>query len=90
MTTVTIPTAGSMTKRTSGPSPWTLAFANLKKDRRAWPSAGVLLILTLAVFIGPLFLPDFEAQILENQLAAPSWSHWMGTDHLGRDVLSRV
>lgn len=72
------------------PSPWRLALDKLKKDKRALPSAAVLLCLTAAVFIGPLFLPHYETQFLDNQLAVPSWSHWMGTDHLGRDVLVRV
>jgi oligopeptide transport system permease protein len=76
--------------RPSVPSPWQLAFIKFKADKRALPSAGILLLMTLAVFIGPLFLANFESQVLENQLAAPSWTHWMGTDHLGRDLFSRV
>jgi len=53
-------------------------------------SLAVLGAIALAVFIGPYFLPDFEYQNLENQLASPSLSHWLGTDHLGRDMLARV
>ena len=43
-----------------------------------------------AVF-GPHIVPfdPFEDDIL-NTLAAPSGTHWFGTDQLGRDVLSRV
>ncbi len=76
--------------QTTSPSPWRLALIKLSKDRRALPAASILMLMTLAVFIGPWFLPNFESQVLENQLAAPSWWHWMGTDHLGRDVLVRV
>lgn len=71
-------------------SPFALAMSKIARDKRAVFSLFILLAMTLAVFIGPFFLPNFERQVLENQLALPSWSHWMGTDHLGRDLLVRV
>jgi oligopeptide transport system permease protein len=73
-----------------GPSPGALAMAKLLKDKRAVISTLLLAALTLAVFLGPSFLPDYEKQVLESQLAPPSWSHLLGTDHLGRDLLARV
>ena len=73
-----------------GPSPGKLALDKLYKDKRAVGSLGVLTLLIVAVFIGPLFLPDFQFQVLEEQLASPSLAHPMGTDHLGRDLLARV
>ena len=74
----------------SGPSPWRLAVSKLALDRRAMFSLGLLAFLLAAVFAGPLFLAPFDKQVLEDQLSSPSLGHWMGTDHLGRDVLSRV
>jgi peptide/nickel transport system permease protein len=48
------------------------------------------LILLLAIF-GPWIAPhDPLATEAVNKLQPPSWSHPFGTDHLGRDVLSRV
>jgi peptide/nickel transport system permease protein len=48
------------------------------------------LIVFLALF-GPLLAPyDPLATEAANALQPPTWAHPFGTDHLGRDVLSRV
>jgi len=66
-------------------------FAALKKDPLGM--AGfilVSLILFLTVFAGWLAPYDpFEVDVY-NRLSSPSAAHWLGTDQLGRDVLSRV
>jgi ABC-type dipeptide/oligopeptide/nickel transport system permease subunit len=49
--------------------------------------AAILLMLLLTPWIAP---HDPAAQELTNRLAGPSADHWFGTDHLGRDVLSRL
>lgn len=49
--------------------------------------AVVLVVLLLTPWIAP---HDPAAQELSNRLSGPSASHWFGTDHLGRDVLSRL
>lgn len=50
---------------------------------------GVLLILI--ALAAPLLAPDNPyAQNLAARLAPPSAAHWLGTDELGRDLLSRL
>ncbi|MDE0465088.1 MAG: ABC transporter permease [Caldilineaceae bacterium] len=50
----------------------------------------IVLLFFIAVF-GPFLTPyDFLAQDFTARLAAPSSEHWLGTDELGRDVLSRI
>jgi len=60
-------------------------------------SAGLILGAALSVFfitiaIWSLFWTPFDVAALDidARLEAPSWSHWMGTNHLGRDVLSMI
>lgn len=49
-----------------------------------------LLFLALAL-VGPLVAPyGFNEQLYADARQAPSAAHWFGTDHLGRDVFSRV
>jgi peptide/nickel transport system permease protein len=50
----------------------------------------VILFVSCALF-APWIAPQDPAFIdLPNRLASPSWSHWCGTDELGRDILSRL
>ncbi len=56
-------------------------------------AVGVVLVILLvlsAVFAGVLSPYDPAAIDVPSKLQAPSWSHWLGTDQLGRDVLSRA
>ena len=47
-------------------------------------------VVVMAVF-APVFAPDDPLrQNIKNRLQGPSASHWLGTDDIGRDVLSRL
>ena len=72
-----------------------------KKFRRRWSglcgdpmliwSLVFILIVSLAGFFAPLLSPYAPGGLEENHiLEGPSWSHWMGTDGLGRDLLTRI
>ncbi|SIT36802.1 dipeptide transporter; membrane component of ABC superfamily [Paraburkholderia piptadeniae] len=52
----------------------------------------ILALLVIVAIIGPWIAPhDPLRQILSDRLLPPgSASHWLGTDQLGRDILSRV
>lgn len=50
-----------------------------------------LVVLILLALLAPLLAPaDPGVQDLTQRLAKPSAAHWLGTDELGRDVLSRI
>lgn len=54
-------------------------------------SGCVLVVLgMMAVFANVIAPYDPTAIDLANRLAAPDAAHWLGTDHLGRDLLSRL
>jgi ABC-type dipeptide/oligopeptide/nickel transport system permease subunit len=50
----------------------------------------LLVIVLLLVLIGPFFAPHAPAESLGLPGASPDGSYWLGTDKLGRDVLSRT
>jgi peptide/nickel transport system permease protein len=67
----------------------------LLRDVMSRPSGAIgLSLVVLHVFIAltsPLYVPyDFKTMNSMLMLMPPSAEHWLGTDHLGRDVLTRV
>ncbi len=62
--------------------------------RRASPvqvaAATVMWLYVLAALLAPLIAPYGEAEIVGEAFAPWSAQHWLGTDQLGRDFLSRL
>ena len=52
--------------------------------------AVVALVLLCALLAPWVATHNPDALDVMNRFAAPSWSHWLGTDHLGRDLFSRM
>ncbi|MFC5652682.1 oligopeptide ABC transporter permease [Paenibacillus solisilvae] len=70
---------------------WRQSLRRLLKNKLAVGGFAVVVFMFAACFIGPLFSPYTDNKIhmaLMNK--APSLKHWLGTDKLGRDVLTRV
>ncbi len=72
-------------------SPTRLALRRFLRHRLAVISMVVLALMILAAIFAPLIAPyNPMAQDANNTLIGPSSSHWLGTDDLGRDILSRL
>ncbi|PYX92288.1 MAG: peptide ABC transporter permease [Acidobacteria bacterium] len=66
-------------------------FHILRSNRLAALGLVMVCVFVLFATLAPWLAPQDPAHIdLPRRLARPSLSHWMGTDELGRDVLSRV
>mgnify|MGYP003146017292 CR=1 FL=1 len=67
------------------------AFARLRKNKMAMASLLVLLIIIVVSLLTPWIAPySDEEQNLDLGASAPSAAHWLGTDVLGRDQLTRI
>ncbi|WP_037770764.1 ABC transporter permease [Streptomyces sp. FXJ7.023] len=53
-------------------------------------AVAILAVVALLAVLGPLLAPQDPLATSDNTLAAVPASHWLGTDYLGRDVLSRL
>ncbi|HKA09911.1 MAG TPA: ABC transporter permease [Candidatus Dormibacteraeota bacterium] len=72
-------------------SHWRLALERFLAHRLAVASLVVLLLLVLVVLVGPILSPyNPEHTNLNLRYEPPSARHVMGTDSLGRDLLTRI
>lgn len=65
-------------------------IARLLQNRLAVVGLTISLLVVLVAILAPLLAPYDPLQLnIVDRLKPPSSAHWFGTDHLGRDILSR-
>lgn len=70
---------------------WIGAFRRLRRQPVAFTAGVLILVLAIAAIFAPIVAPNHYAE--QNYIALtqpPNIDHWLGTDDLGRDILSRL
>ncbi|MGW0820786.1 ABC transporter permease [Streptomyces sp. NPDC002845] len=83
---------------TTGASLWREAFRRLKSSKMAIIGAGIIAVFVVLAVVGPWTAPysptaqTWRGDVLVNQgqFVGPRGENWLGLDHLGRDMFSRM
>jgi ABC-type dipeptide/oligopeptide/nickel transport system permease subunit len=90
MTTTTADVVPAPTS-VKGKSEWALVWERLRRKRLAMISLAIITVIYGAGLFAPLVAPYSYAEInVDRGLEGPSSDHLLGTDRLGRDMLSRA
>ncbi|MBL6845057.1 MAG: ABC transporter permease [Verrucomicrobiae bacterium] len=74
-----------------GHSLWQDAWYRLRKNHMAVAGGIFISLMILTSAFGPMLVQHgYQEQNLELRESSPSAEHWLGTDKLGRDLLSRI
>jgi len=71
---------------------WRRRIAVLGESTPAAIGIAIILAWVVLAMLAPLIAPyaPNANDVMALAHATPSWAHWLGTDHLGRDILSRI
>ena len=68
-----------------------MVWARFRRNKMAMAGLVIILILVILAIFAPFIAPyEYARQNLDYRLQPPSGAHWFGTDHLGRDMFSRI
>ena len=80
-----------MDKKTQSKSLWADALTRLKKNKASVVSFYFIVFVCLVALFAEYIAPhSFETQNIDHLLEGPSSKFLLGTDSLGRDILSRI
>ena len=66
------------------------AFSELGRSPSAAIGAAIVVFWVLVAAAAPVIAPYAPTEMHDARLEPPSLQHWLGTDHLARDVMSRL
>ena len=66
------------------------AISGLVHSKSATVGIAIILVWVFIAIAAPVISPYSSTEISGSKLEHPSAEHWLGTDHIGRDVLSRL
>ena len=78
---------------TPGQAQWRIALRSFRQNRLAVAGVCIVALLYVVTLLTPFLAPydpAFQGDIARTGFLAPSAQHWLGTDRLGRDILSRI
>lgn len=84
---------GSFIEKAESVSYWADAWRRLKSNKVAMISLGIIVIIFIFAFLGPLFMNvDYSTQTRDSASInlSPSFEHPFGTDKFGRDLFVRA
>lgn len=67
-----------------------ILWQRLRRNRMAMLGGGIVLLMFLLAVLAPMTGKDPGAIDIAHRLEPPSWNYLLGTDDLGRDVLTRI
>lgn len=65
-------------------------IASISRDKKAVVGAIILILLLVCAIAAPLLAPYDPNDMDYDMIGEPTWAHPLGTDDLGRDLLSRL
>lgn len=83
--------AALLERQVKGRHPWLDAWTRLRQSKTAMLGLVVVVSMFVVAIFAPWIAPyPYDTQNLNIAEQLPTMQHWLGTDRLGRDVLSRL